>query len=217
MVEQITLRSKEIASNLLSIGAVTLSPHQPYTWASGLKSPIYCDNRLTISYPQIRNAIADGFAEGLAHLGVEVDVIVGTATAGIPHAAFVAQKMNKPMAYVRSKPKAHGRGNQIEGIVEAGQRVVVIEDLISTGKSSLAVVNVLREAGAVVMALEAIFSYGLSRAVQKFQMEQLQVHPLTSLDTLLEVAVEENAIQAADLTILADWKEDPEGWSAARS
>lgn len=158
----------QIAENLLEIGAVALRPHQPFTWTSGIKSPIYCDNRLTMSYPAIRDLIAESFAALIREAYPEAEVIAGTATAGIPHAAFAAQKLGLPMAYIRDKAKGHGKENQIEGLIKPGQKVVVIEDLISTGGSSLKAALAVREAGAEPLAVLAIFSYQLDKAVSAF-------------------------------------------------
>lgn len=206
---------RQIAAYLLEIGAVALSPEQPFTWASGLRSPIYCDNRKTLAYPEIRRTVASGFEELLRAQGLEPQVIAGTATAGIPHAAWLADRLDLPMAYVRSKPKEHGRGNQIEGQVEIGQSVVVVEDLVSTGGSSVAVVDVLRSAGAQVLSVVSIFSYGLPAAERRFREADVPLHPLTDLDVLLSVAEEQRLLGGEALASLRAWREDPEGWSAS--
>ena len=160
---------KKIAANLLSIGAVSLQPETPFTWASGIKSPIYCDNRLTLGYPEIRKNIATGLVQLIEEKFGTVDVIAGTATAGIPHAAWTSDLMNLPMVYVRSSAKGHGKGNQIEGPITAGQKVVVVEDLISTGGSVITCVEALREACCEVVGVVSIFTYNLPAAVEKFE------------------------------------------------
>lgn len=206
---------RRIAAALLDIEAVLLSPHDPFTWASGLRAPIYCDNRLTVSYPSIRRMIASGFAAYIRERELVPDVIVGTATAGIPHAAWLADRLDLPMAYVRSKPKAHGRGSQIEGRIEEGQRAVVVEDLISTGRSSMTVVEAVRDAGVDVSTLLAIFSYGLQESGRRFEQANVCVHTLTSFDTLLRVAMEEERLNPEALETLQDWQRDPAAWSEA--
>ncbi|MGH1334230.1 MAG: orotate phosphoribosyltransferase, partial [Exiguobacterium indicum] len=165
-----------IASALLRIEAVTLSPNDPYTWASGLRSPIYCDNRLTLSYPAVRSLIADALAEKVK--GLAVDVIAGTATAGIPHAAFVAERLGLPMVYVRSGNKKHGKGNQIEGVIQPGQRVVVIEDLLSTGMSAIEAAEALQAKGANVIRIQAIFSYGMERLSNNLRDAKIEADAL---------------------------------------
>ena len=170
----------KVARALLEIEAVQIKTDGYFTWTSGIQSPIYCDNRLTMSYPEIRTQIAKAFAEKLVELNMTPDVIAGCATAGIPHAAWLADELNVPMAYVRSKPKGHGKGNQIEGKVEIGQKVLVIEDLISTGGSSIDAANVLREEGADVLGVFAIFTYGLQKAVDRFKQEDLFMDTITN-------------------------------------
>lgn len=204
---------RRIAADLLTIRAVILAPDDPFTWSSGLRAPIYCDNRLTLSYPTVRRTIASGFEEQLHHHELAPQVIVGTATAGIPHAAWLADRLDLPMAYVRSEAKAHGRGNQIEGIVEPGQNAVVVEDLISTGGSSLAVVEALRSAGANVLALLAIFTYGFAEARQRFEQAQVPVYTLTDFDTLLSVAIEQDLLDSSALDTLRSWRQNPRAWS----
>lgn len=203
---------KEIATHLLEIGAVSLQPNEPFTWSSGLKSPIYCDNRLTLAYPHVRSAIADGLAACIRTHFPEVKVIAGTATAGIPHAAWVSERMNLPMCYVRSQAKGHGKGKQIEGKVEKGQKVVVVEDLISTGGSSLNAVRALKEAGCSVLGVAAIFTYGLEKAKQVFAEHKVEVHTLTDYDTLIEAAAGMGAVTEQDLATLRKWRENPEEW-----
>lgn len=212
-VESYQLR---VALDLLRIGAVSLSPGNPFTWASGLKAPIYCDNRLTISYPNVRRRLIEGFEHLRLHHAWEPDVIVGTATAGIPHAAWMADHRRLPMAYVRSKPKAHGRGNQIEGRIEPGQRVLVIEDLVSTGMSSMAVVEAVREqAGADVMGLLAIFTYGLAGVAERFAEAQVPFHTITDFDTLVTAAFKRGHLSTEALQSLKAWQRDPKAWSEA--
>ncbi|WP_374719139.1 orotate phosphoribosyltransferase [Parageobacillus toebii] len=203
---------KEIATHLLEIGAVSLEPQEPFTWSSGLKSPIYCDNRLTLAYPNVRNAIADGLTKLIRAHFSDVEAIAGTATAGIPHAAWVSERLNLPMCYVRSQAKGHGKGKQIEGKVEKGQKVVVVEDLISTGGSSLNAVRALREAGCQVLGIVAIFTYGLEKAKQAFAENNVEVYTLTDYDTLIETAVELGVVTEQDLATLRKWRENPEEW-----
>ncbi|MED4968648.1 orotate phosphoribosyltransferase [Geobacillus sp. NFOSA3] len=203
---------KEIAAHLLEIGAVSLEPQEPFTWSSGLKSPIYCDNRLTLAYPNVRNAIADGLTKLIRAHFSNVEAIAGTATAGIPHAAWVSERLNLPMCYVRSQAKGHGKGKQIEGKVDKGQKVVVVEDLISTGGSSLNAVRALREAGCQVLGIVAIFTYGLEKAKQAFAENNVEVYTLTDYDTLIETAVELGVVTEQDLTTLRKWRENPEEW-----
>jgi orotate phosphoribosyltransferase len=202
-----------LAADLLSIGAVALSPSRPFTWASGLLSPIYCDNRLTLAHPPIRRRIRDGFAGALREAGADPTLIVGTATAGIPHAAWLADHLDLPMAYARSTAKAHGRGNRIEGRVPEGATAVVVEDLISTGGSSVAAVEAVREAGARVAAVLAIFTYGLPDATLSFERAGVPLVCLTDLETLLSVAAAQQRLSAEELEILLDWRRDPHAWS----
>ncbi|CAM4280768.1 MAG: orotate phosphoribosyltransferase [Paenibacillus macerans] len=204
----------QIAENLLEIGAVALRPHQPFTWTSGIKSPIYCDNRLTMSYPAIRDLIAESFAALIREAYPEAEVIAGTATAGIPHAAFAAQKLGLPMAYIRDKAKGHGKENQIEGLIKPGQKVVVIEDLISTGGSSLKAALAVREAGAEPLAVLAIFSYQLDRAVSAFAEAGIPLQTLSNYSALIDVAVERGDIKAEDLELLQSWRKDPASFGA---
>ena len=179
---------KDIAESLLEIKAVSLSPNNPFTWTSGIHSPIYCDNRLTLSYPEIRRKIAAGLAEIITNQFPGCDLIAGTATAGIPHAAWVSELLNLPMCYVRSKAKGHGKGNQIEGKAEKGQKVVVVEDLISTGGSVITAVEALREAGCEVLGVVSIFTYELQKGREKMQKADVTVFSLTDYSTLVEVA-----------------------------
>lgn len=199
----------QIAQSLLEIGAVTLRPHQPFTWASGIQSPIYCDNRLTMSYPVIREIIADGFVQMIRTHYPHTSVIAGTATAGIPHAAWVSQKLNLPMIYVRDKAKGHGKENLIEGLVREGQSVVVIEDLISTGGSSLKAVQAVQAAGAHVLAVIAIFTYEFEQASKAFQEADVPLHTLCRYTALIDAAVHRNMIQASDVELLQSWRANP--------
>ncbi|MBP1992766.1 orotate phosphoribosyltransferase [Paenibacillus eucommiae] len=203
------LFSRKIAALLLQIGAVTLRPHQPFTWTSGLKSPIYCDNRLTMSFPEVRELIAEGFVELIKEKYPDAEVIAGTATAGIPHAAWVAQKLGLPMIYVRDKAKGHGKENLIEGVVKPGQKVVVIEDLISTGGSSLKAALAVNEAGAQALGVLAIFSYELDKAADAFEGAGMPLQTLTSYSKLLNSALENGHIQQEDLALLRSWRDNP--------
>ncbi|MED1202136.1 orotate phosphoribosyltransferase [Heyndrickxia acidicola] len=205
---------KKIAEKLLEIEAVFLSPKTPFTWSSGLKSPIYCDNRLTLSYPEIRKEIAKGLTSLINEQFPEADLIAGTATAGIPHAAWVSDQMNLPMCYVRSKAKAHGKGNQVEGKVESGQKVVVVEDLISTGGSVITCVNALREAGCEVLGVVSIFTYGLNKGKELLKKSDIHAVSLTNYSILIETALEKKLIEESDMGVLKAWVENPEEWSA---
>lgn len=201
---------ERIAEHLLNIGAVELRPNDPFTWTSGIKSPIYCDNRLTISYPEVREDLANGFVQLINEHYPDVEVIAGTATAGIPHAAWVAQKMNLPMIYVRSKPKGYGKGSQIEGRLLEGQKVVVIEDLISTGGSSINAVKSVEAEGGNVLSVCAIFTYQLPKAEQAFGEAGVAYHTLSDYETLIEVAESKGTITTQDAEVLAEWRKNPE-------
>jgi len=205
---------KTIAKALLSIGAVFLRPAQPFTWASGIKSPIYCDNRLTLTDVKVRNQVEEGLAAIVRKHFPTAEVLMGTSTAGIAHAAITATLLNLPMGYVRGSSKDHGRGNQIEGKLEHGQKVVVIEDLISTAGSSIEVVNVLREAGADVLGIASIFTYGMTKGINNLKAANVVNYSLSNLDTLVEVAVEEGYIQADDKARLLAFRNNPndESW-----
>lgn len=205
--------SQRVAKALLDIHAVTFNPDQPFTWASGLKSPIYTDNRLTISYPEVRQAIFNGMVEQIKLHFSEADVIAGTATAGIPHAAWVAQNMELPMIYVRTKPKDHGQGKQIEGVLKEGQKVVVIDDLISTGGSVLNAVRAVNNAGGKVIGVVSVFTYDLPAAEQNFMANGLKYYSVTDYMTLIKVAKENNQISADHLKSLQEWRKDPLSWS----
>lgn len=205
--------SQRVAKALLDIHAVTLNPDQPFTWASGLKSPIYTDNRLTISYPEVRQAIFNGMVEQIKLHFSAADVIAGTATAGIPHAAWVAQNMELPMIYVRTKPKDHGQGKQIEGVLKEGQKVVVIDDLISTGGSVLNAVRAVNNAGGKVIGVVSVFTYDLPAAEQNFMANGLKYYSVTDYMTLIKVAKENNQISTDHLKSLQEWRKDPLSWS----
>ncbi len=205
---------KQIAKDLLSIKAVELSPAKPFTWASGLKSPIYCDNRLTISYPEIRTRIAQGIAAQIKDRYPDAEVIAGTATAGIPHAAWVAAELNLPLVYVRSKPKDHGQGRQVEGVLPNGAKTVVIDDLLSTGGSVLKAVTAAQNEGAQVIGAAGIFSYQLPQLDANFQEAGIPYTTITNYTELLDAAVEENYVTAEDRAVLADWRQDPQAWGA---
>lgn len=202
---------RQIAEALLQIEAVTLSPKKPYTWSSGMKSPIYCDNRLTLSYPEVRDQIVDALVAAVRPL--DADVIAGTATAGIPHATLLADRLGLPLVYVRSSAKGHGKGNQIEGRFERGARVVVIEDLLSTGSSSIEAARAIQGAGGEVVKIQAIFSYSLSRLAINLLDADISAHALTTLGELLEVALETGVISEKEAASLHVWRENPQGWS----
>jgi orotate phosphoribosyltransferase len=212
-MEGSTFMKKIIAEKLLEINAVALQPKEPFTWTSGLRSPIYCDNRLTLSYPTVRRAIAQGLQKVIVESYPNVEVIAGTATAGIPHAAWVSEIMDLPMCYVRSKAKGHGKGNQIEGKVNVGQKVVVVEDLISTGGSVITAVKALRDAGCEVIGVVSIFTYGLEKGKQEFAKEGIKSVSLTDFATLVETAIEKGYISENDQESLLAWSKNPTEWS----
>ena len=203
-----------IARDLLSIGAVFLRPDQPFTWASGIKSPIYCDNRLTLTAPAVRNDVENGLAEVIRREYPDVEVLMGTSTAGIAHAAIVGHLMNLPMGYVRSGAKDHGRGNRIEGRLEPGQKVVVVEDLISTAGSCIEVVEALREAGAEVLGIASIFTYGMQKGLDRLAAANVKNVSLTNLDAVAEVAAEIGYIKSEDVVRLLKFRDNPsdESW-----
>jgi orotate phosphoribosyltransferase len=205
--------AKELALHLLEINAVILQPGNPFTWSSGWHSPIYCDNRLTLRYPHIRKKIAGKFIEFINEHYSHIDVITGTATAGIPHAAWVAGSLDKPMSYVRAKAKAYGLGNQIEGGILKGETTIVIEDLISTGGSAISVVEALNFVGVEVKAILSIFTYGFDKAVERFRNADVAVHTLTDYSTLVEVAIDNGYIKGEDLEVLKQWRRKPETWT----
>ncbi len=205
-----------LAGFLLQIKAVKLSPANPFTWTSGLKSPIYCDNRITLSYPKIRTHIRQQFVQAIFEKYDTPDLIVGVATGGIAQGALIAQELGLPFAYVRTEKKSHGLNNQIEGVAEKGQSAVVIEDLVSTGGSSLKAVEALREKGIEVKGMMAIFTYGLQKALDNFKAYNCKLTTLTDFESLIHKASEENYITENDLQSLLQWRMDPELWSNQR-
>lgn len=206
--------ARQIAADLLDINAVTLLPSKPFLWASGIKAPIYTDNRRTIAFPKVRQHIADGLADYIKTTFPTATVIAGVATAGIPHAALVADRLGLPMSYVRSKPKDHGTGKQIEGQVTADDQVVLIDDLISTGGSVLGAAKAVQAAGATVLGVLGIFSYELPDSTTNFNDAKLSLHTLTNYSTLVELANEKHDITDAELASLKQWREDPWKWEA---
>lgn len=209
-----TAINKKIAKDLLSIGAVFLRPEEPFTWASGIKSPIYCDNRLTLTAVEVRKHVEAGLAEIIRTHFPEAEVLMGTSTAGIAHAAITATLLDLPMGYVRSGNKDHGRQNRIEGRLEKGQKVVVVEDLISTAGSCIEVVEALREVGAEVLGVASIFTYGMQKGIDRLREAQVVNHSLSNLDTLVEVAADEGYIRAEDKARLLQFRDNPldESW-----
>ncbi len=208
---------KLIAKDLLKIKAVFFRPEEPFTWASGIKSPVYCDNRLTLTAPDVRNDVENGLAELIKENYPDCEVLMGTSTAGIAHAAIVGHIMGMPMGYVRSGAKDHGRQNQIEGRLEAGQKVVVVEDLISTGGSVIEVVNVLREAGADVLGIVSIFTYGMQKGLDRLKEANVKNISLTNFDEIAVVAAEEGYIKQEDIKRLIAFRNNPsdESWIGA--
>lgn len=202
-----------IPQELLRIGAVNIRPKQPYTWTSGLKSPIYCDNRLTMSFPEVRNQIINALVNMIKTYYPDTEVIAGTATAGIPHAAWVADRLNLPMVYIRSEAKKHGTGKQIEGTFEPGAKLVVIEDLISTGQSVIDAVNIAKTEGADVLGVAAIFTYELSLGQSAFDDLNIEFHTVTTYTSLVQAALQSSMIEEEDLDALEKWKNSPESWS----
>jgi len=202
----------KVAEFLLQIKAVKLQPNEPFTWASGWKSPIYCDNRKILSFPKVRTYIRQQFAEKLLERFGKPDVIAGVATGGIAHGALVAEELGVPFIYVRSSAKKHGLQNKIEGVLEKGQRVVVIEDLISTGGSSLDAVDAIRETGGDVVGLLAVFSYGFDVAKENFLSKKCEYGTLTNYETLIDVASKDNYIESKDIESVKEWKKDPSSW-----
>ncbi|MFN6380206.1 MAG: orotate phosphoribosyltransferase [Flavobacteriales bacterium] len=211
-MDQNSERALKVADFLLQIAAVKLSPENPFTWASGIKSPIYCDNRKTLSYPMIRNEIKKAFCEIIRESYSDVEVIAGVATGGIAIGALVAEELNLPFIYVRSEAKKHGLGNQVEGVLHANQKVVVIEDLVSTGKSSLTAVDALREAGARIEGMVAIFTYGFEKATTAFNDANCQLVTLSDYDHLIQQAVQSGYVNNDQLATLREWKLNPEAW-----
>ena len=205
---------RKIAKDLLKIKAVFFRPDEPFIWASGIKSPVYCDNRLTLSDTEVRNDVENAFAELIKEKYPECEILMGTSTAGIAHAAITAHILGKPMGYVRSGAKDHGRKNQIEGRLEKGQKTVVVEDLISTGGSSIEVVNILREAGADVLGVVSIFTYGMEKGIERFKEANVENTSLTDFDTIAEVAAEQGYIKESDIKKLIAFRNNPsdESW-----
>lgn len=205
---------QKVAESLLQIKAIKLQPKSPFTWASGWKSPIYCDNRVTLSHPSIRTYIRQNLAQLIQEEFGSVDMISGVATAGIPQGVLVAQDLGLPFSYVRSSAKDHGRQNLIEGEVVSGQRVVVVEDLVSTGKSSLQAVKALREVGCNVVGLISIFTYGLDEAKVNFAEAKCPLFSLCDYNALIQVAVDKSYVLESDIELLEQWRKDPANWSA---
>lgn len=203
-----------IAKDLLSIKAVFFRPDEPFTWASGIKSPIYCDNRLTLTAPNVRNDVENALAQTIKEQYPDVEVLMGTSTAGIAHAAITAHILDLPMGYVRSGAKDHGRGNQIEGKLEKGQKVVVVEDLISTGSSVIEVVEALREAGAQVLGIVSIFTYGMKKGLEKLAAANVKNVSLTNFDVIAKIAAQEKYINESDISRLIAFRDNPsdESW-----
>ena len=203
---------KKIAQSLLQIKAIKLQPANPFTWASGWKSPIYCDNRKTLSYPEVRNEIRDAFVKVITEQYGRPDAIAGVATGAIAIGVLVAEAMDLPFVYVRPKPKEHGLGNMIEGEIPAGKKVVVVEDLISTGKSSLKAVEALRNANIEVLGMVAIFTYGFQISMQNFNEAKVNLRTLSNYDILIKTALESEYVKASDVETLTNWRIDPENW-----
>src|SRR5690554_7648826 len=208
--------AEKTAELLLQINAIKLNPQTPFLWASGWKSPIYCDNRISLSFPPIRNYIRDEFAKHIENQFGKPDVIAGVATGAIGIGVLVAEKLGLPFVYVRPEPKKHGRQNQIEGFLDKGQSVVVIEDLISTGKSSLQAVEALRENGAIIKGMAAIFSYGFEIAKTNFENENLDLYTLSNYENLLNLALEKKYITEQEQEILSKWRSNPSEWDVDR-
>ncbi|MBO9203420.1 MULTISPECIES: orotate phosphoribosyltransferase [Niastella] len=208
---------KAVAEKLLQSNAIKLNPTQPFTWASGWKSPIYCDNRRVLSFPFIRDFVKSEMCNVIFQQFPDADLLAGVATAGIPWGAMAADQLKLPYIYVRPKPKEHGLGNQIEGYFEAGQKVVVIEDLISTGKSSLQVVDVIKAAGMEVMGMVSIFTYGFSVATQNFEKAGVPYVSLTNYGALIELAVEKGIVSPDQQEILMEWRKEPSTWTGMKS
>ena len=219
ILKQLYIRSmkneKIVAEKLLQADAVRLSPDKPFTWASGWKSPIYCDNRKVLSFPYLRDFIKSEMCNVIFEQYPEADLLAGVATAGIPWGAMVADQLKLPFIYVRPKPKEHGLGNQIEGFFEAGQKVVVIEDLISTGKSSLQVVDVLRNSGVIVNGMVSIFNYGFDAAAKAFKEADVELESLTTYSSLIDLAIEKKMVSADAEALLQSWRTNPADWKPA--
>lgn len=208
--------AQRIASALLKIGAIRLSPQKPFKWSSGWNSPIYCDNRLALSYPDIRTFIKEALAQTVKRHLPGAEAIVGVATAGIPQGALLADELGLPFLYVRAKPKEHGMSNMIEGKITPGQKVVVVEDLISTGGSSLKVVDALREAGFEVLGMVAIFTYGFEAAQRNFDEKNVPLYTLSDYDRLLEEAAKDNYVAQNEMASLQEWRQNPATWNVAQ-
>lgn len=204
--------AKAVAEKLLQVNAIKLNPEHPFTWASGWKSPIYCDNRKVLSFPYIRDFIKSEMCNMVFEKFPDAEMLAGVATAGIAWGAMAADQLKLPYVYVRPKPKEHGMGNQIEGFYEKGQKTVVIEDLVSTGKSSLLVVDVLKEAGLEVIGMVSIFTYGFSIATEAFDKASLKYYSLTDYPALIELAIKKGIVSANQLDVLLKWRDDPANW-----
>ena len=213
------MNEETIAKDLLSIGAVFFRPDEPFTWASGIQSPVYCDNRLTLTAPAVRDHVEEGLRELVETFYPDCQVLMGTSTAGIAHAAIVGHLMGLPMGYVRSGAKDHGRKKQIEGLLEPGQKVVVVEDLISTGGSAIEVVNILREAGANVLGVVSIFTYGMQKGLERLAQAQVENHSLCNFDVIARVAAEAGYIRPEDVRRLIAFRNNPndESWKGAQA
>ena len=203
---------KEIAQSLLQIKAIKLNPANPFTWASGWNSPIYCDNRKILSYPQVRKQVYQAFAQVIAAKYPEAEVIAGVATGAIAHGVLAAEALGKPFIYVRSAPKSHGLSNQVEGEVKPGSKVVVIEDLVSTGGSSLNAVQALRDAGVEVLGMVAIFTYGFPKAEENFKENKVKLDTLSDYNAMIDLAIEQGYVQATELETLKEWRQSPDTW-----
>lgn len=203
---------KHFAGKLMQIKALQINLQQPYTWASGWKSPVYCDNRKVLSFPYIRDFVKSELANMVLEHFPDAEVIAGVATAGIPHGTMAADLLKLPLIYVRSKPKEHGMGNQVEGVLEPGQKVVVIEDLVSTGKSSLQAVDAIRDAGGDVIGMCALFTYGFDTAAEAMAKANVPLHTISNYTALMEVAEEQNLITAEQKQSLEEWRKDPAAW-----
>lgn len=208
--------SEKVARILLELNAVTLNPNKPYRYASGMLSPVYTDCRVIIAYPDKRKEVRDLYIEAINGSGVEFEIVAGTATAGIPHAAWIAEKLELPMIYVRGKAKDHGKENLVEGIIEEGQKAIVIEDLVSTGESSINSVRAIQNAGGQVTHVFSIITYGIEKGKQNFAENNLELISLTDFKTVVEQAVEMNYINEGEKDLVLDWISDPEGWAGRR-
>lgn len=208
--------SEKVARILLELNAVTLNPNKPYRYASGMLSPVYTDCRVIIAYPEKRKEVRDLYIEAISGSGVEFEIVAGTATAGIPHAAWIAEKLELPMIYVRGKAKDHGKENLVEGIIKEGQKAIVIEDLVSTGESSINSVRAIQNAGGQVTHVFSIITYGIEKGKQNFAENNLELISLTDFKTVVEQAVEMNYINEGEKDLVLDWISDPEGWAGRR-